>query len=250
MPLWNRDELPAELRDKKPQEILDALNRLKELESKTLDHEKEKTDWETKFQNQQTEFDQTRQRLQEMEQNAAREQAQPYMQQPQQPQEPTSMWTDPARYINEQTLGTQLWTVNANKGVARIEFRESLAPRDRRIFQKYLNEVEQAVNGMTPLSVQGTPQAWSTAFNYIKGVHDQEISKAESEGTQFFSEPASRGGEVQPPPPEDKLTAEEEEACRTFHWDPKGYLQRKKEAHIYQSEKGSYARYPVPPRKS
>jgi hypothetical protein len=69
----------------------------------------------------------------------------------------------------------------------------------------------------------------------------------EAEGTPFFSEPASRTAQPEPPP-EEKLSAEEEEVCKRFHWDPEGYLQRKKERSLHQSERGAFARYSVPER--
>jgi hypothetical protein len=93
---------------------------------------------------------------------------------------------------------------------------------------------------------QGMPQNWHTAFVYVKGLHEQDISKMEAENTPFFSEAGSRGAPTEPAPAEEKLTPEEEEACETFHWDKAGYLKQKKLGSMHQSEKGAYARFPVP----
>jgi len=80
-------------------------------------------------------------------------------------------------------------------------------------------------------------------------MHEADIARSEREGTDFYSEQGSRGGQPVPPP-EDKLTAEEEEVCMTMHWDPAGYRRQKKQASLMQSDKGAYARYPVPERKT
>ena len=37
----------------------------------------------------------------------------------------------------------------------------------------------------------------------------------------------------------DMLTPEEAEACRSFHWNPAGYLRRKREMAVYQDERGA-----------
>lgn len=244
---WNREELPPELRDKKPAEIADRLKKLEELETKSKEYETTRAELETKLTAQTSEFDQVKARLQEIEQNAAQQQAQPYMQPPPQPpQEPTSIWNDPDKYIAEKLASTQAATLFSLRNSARINFENNLSPRDRKIFKKYEGEVDRAMASY-PLQYQADPQYWNVALKYIKGDHEQDLSKADSADSPFFSEPASRGAAPEPPP-EEKLTAEEEEVCRRFHFDPKGYLQRKKERIILQGEKGAYARYPVPPR--
>lgn len=45
-----------------------------------------------------------------------------------------------------------------------------------------------------------------------------------------------------------KLTSEEEELCRRFHWDPVGYLKRKREMTMNQTEDGLHARFRVSER--
>lgn len=247
MVFWNRDQDPPELRGKKPEEIVEQLKRLQELETKSKEYETAKAELETKLNSQQGEHDQVKARLQELEQHAAQQQAQPYMQQPPQPPaEPTSIWNDPEKYINEKLASTQLATMYSLRNTARINFENNLSPRDRKIFKKYEAEVDRAMASY-PLQYQADPQYWNVALKYIKGDHEQDLSKADSADSPFFSEPASRGAAPEPPP-EEKLTPEEEEVCRRFHFDPKGYLQRKKERILLQGEKGAYARYPVPPR--
>jgi len=62
-------------------------------------------------------------------------------------------------------------------------------------------------------------------------------------------EPASHSTpDLSQPQPNDRLTAEEAEACRRFHWNPVGYLKRKQEAVFYQTETGPHIRFTVPER--
>lgn len=241
---WNRDELPPELRDKKPAEIAERLKKLEELEAKAKEFETNRADLETKFKEQSTEFDQVKAKLQEFEQAAAQQQAQPYMQQQAQQPEPSNIWNDPDRYIQEKLVPTQLGVLVANRNTAKLMFERNLSPRDMKIYRKYEGEVDKAMEGYD-WGKQGDARYWQMALTYIRGAHDQDISKLESGDSEFFSEPASRGATPEPPP-EEKLTAEEEEVCRRFHFDPKGYLKQKKAMSLHQSDKGGYARFPVP----
>lgn len=246
MAFWNREELPPELKDKKPEEIAEAMKKLKDLEmTRNADFEKQKSEYEEKLKQQSDRSDQMAAKLQEWEQAAA--QAQQQFRDQQAPQEPTSPWTDPDRYIDERTRGTQVAALGAARMAARLTFQQNLAPREQKIFSKYANEIDRTMDTYHPMA-QGMPQNWNTAFIYIKGLHEQEISKMESQATPFFSEPGSRGQEQEEPKPQDKLTAEEEEAVKKFHWSPEGYLKQKQRMNLLQSERGAYARFPVPER--
>lgn len=242
---WNRD-LPPELRDKKPEEIVEALKKLQELETKAKDFETSKAEMETKFNQQTTEFEQVRNKLQEMEQGVAAYQQQQQAQQQVQDQQPANVWNEPDRYIDQRTMPTQAMALHGGKMGAFLYFKDSLSPRDHQIFKKYQKEVEQTINAYQPAQ-QALPQNWFVAFNYVKGLHEQDIGKMEADNTPFFAEPGSRGAPPEPPP-EEKLTDEEKEVCKRFHWDEKGYLQQKKAGAIHQAEKGAFARYPVPVR--
>jgi hypothetical protein len=243
--LWNREETPAELRDKKPEEIVEALKKLEELKAQQERDFAARAEMEKKYNDQKSEYEQIKTRLTEWEQYGEAQKAQQYQNMA---PEPPNVWTDPDKYIDERTRGTQVAALAAARMAARLTFQQSLAPRENKIFQKYAGEVDKMMETYQPMA-QGMPQNWYTAFTYVKGLHEQEIAKAESTNTQFFSEPASRGTDVQQPPPEDKLTPEEEEVVQKFHWSPEGYLKQKKLATLHQSERGSFARFPVPERK-
>jgi uncharacterized secreted protein with C-terminal beta-propeller domain len=245
MVFWNREQVPPELQDKKPEEIAASLKRLKELEEQQAASATDKSKFEEQLKALQTEGETMKAKLSEWENAAAQASAQ--MQQQQSAQQPSSVWDDPDKYIDERTRGTQIAAMGAARMAARLTFQQGLTPRDQKIFNKYGSEIDKTMETYHPMA-QGMPQNWHTAFVYIKGLHEQDISKMEAENTPFFSEPGSRGAQQETKPAEEKLTPEEEEACETFHWDKAGYLKQKKAGAMYQSEKGAYARFPVPTR--
>lgn len=237
MAFWERDKLPPELRDKKPEEIVAALAAAqKATEDKTV-AEAAAADAAARLATQTTEFEQMKARMAQLEAN----------QKPPEPEitsEPASPWVDPAKFVEEQTRGTQNVALAAGVMAAKMYFMQNLDARDQKIFRKYEKEVEQAVQTYQP-AARVMPQSWLTAFLYTKGVHEKDIMKAESTNSDFFSETASRGQQPDPPP-KDKLSPEEEAMCEAMHWNKEGYLKQKKQGAIMQGEKGQYARYPVP----
>ena len=248
---WNRNDLPAELKDRKPEEIVEALKKLDQLESRSKEFETTKTELENQLNTQKGEYETVRQKLHDME--AGVQQAQQQWQQWQQQQqqgEPPNIWSNPEQYIQDRIQqnigGTQVVALGAARMGAALHFENSLSPRDKKIYKKYAKEVEQAINAYQP-AAQGQPQNWYVAFNLIKGLHEQEIGKMEADSTPFFAEPGSRGAEP-PPPPEDKLTADEEDIVRRMHWDPAGYLKQRQQMTTHTAEKGAYAKFPVPMR--
>jgi hypothetical protein len=239
--LWGKkdEELPEALRGKTPEQIADALNKAAQLEQQVTDLTSAKTTAETTVTQLRSEFDTVKSKLDEMEANA----------QPKTPptvNEPPSIWTDPQAYVQDQTKDTQNIALMSGMMSAKMYARQGLGERDAKIWRKYEKEIDGTMNGFTPQQ-KVLPQSWLLALTLVKGQHEQEIAQAERDGNDFFSEGPSRGA-APPPPTEDKLTPEEEEACRTFHWDPKGYLARKKQMRVNQSEKGGYASFPVPQR--
>jgi hypothetical protein len=240
MTFWGKhteEDLPAELRGKSPQEIAEALRKAEAATTAATAAETARTAAETARAAQQTELDALKARNTELEANQKPVVEQPIV------QEPPTIWTDPQQFIQDQTKGTTLLALQAGIMSAKMYFMQQLSPRDVKIFKKYEKEVEQAVNAVQPHQ-RVMPQTWLNMLLYVKGMHDQEIAKAERDSTDFFSETPSRGvSEL--PAPQDKLTEEEEQICRTFHYDPVKYLENKKKGAVSQSSKGAYARYSV-----
>jgi hypothetical protein len=235
--LWNREELPAELKDKKPDEILAALKEAENAKGVVQAANDAKTQAEAAAQQAKTEIEQMKARMVELEANQK-------LPDPPPPDEPASPWVDPEKFVAEQTKGVNQVALNAGLLAAKMYFLQNLPPRDQKIFKKYEKDVEAVVATFTP-AARVMPQSWMNAFLYAKGMHEQDIRKAESESSDFFSETPSRGAHEEPAPA-DKLTPEEEETCRRFHYDPVKYLANKKAATVKQSEKGAYSSYAVP----
>jgi|HubBroStandDraft_4_1064222.scaffolds.fasta_scaffold282508_2 hypothetical protein len=237
MAFWERDKLPPELRDKKPEEIVAALADAQKAIADKATADAAAADAASKLATQTTEFEQMKTRMVQLEANQKPPIEEEHV-------EPASPWTDPVKFIDEQTRGTQNVALAAGVMAAKMYFMQNLDSRDQKIFRKYEKEVEQAVQTYQP-AARVMPQSWLTAFLYTKGVHEKDIMKAESTGSDFFSETPSRG-QQDDPPPQDKLTAEEEAMCDAMHWNKEGYLKQKKQGAVMQGEKGAYARYPVP----
>lgn len=244
MAFWGKhddDDLPPELKDKTPKEIAAALKKADEIRTaaeKTLADAKE---MDAKLTAQTTEYDAMKVRMAELEANQ-KEPIAPVM------DEPASPWTDPEKFVRDQTKATTGVALTAGLMAAKMYFMQNLTTRDQKIFKKYEKETEGVISTFA-VEARVMPQSWMNAFLYVKGLHDVDIQKAESSKSDFFSETPSRG-QTPEPEPTDQLTAEEEEVCRTFHYDPKSYLERKKSAVLNQSSKGAYGKYPVPTTRS
>jgi hypothetical protein len=254
MALWDKrfgntdDDLPPELRDKTPAQIAAALKKAAETEAALTAANTAKTAAETAAQAQQTEFQAMKDKLAALEANAQKTPEQ--LEAERLAAEPASPWVDPEKFVQDQTKNTTMLALQSGMLTAKLYFMQSLTPRDKKIFTKYEKEVEQNVNSMMPQQ-RVMPQTWFNMLLYVKGVHEQEIAKAEQSSTDFFSETPSRG---QTPDAEqqsnEKLTAAEEETCRIFHYDPVKYLENKKKGQVLQAEKGAYSRYAVPVKQS
>lgn len=238
MAFWNRDELPPELKDLKPEEISAKLKKADEIRvaaEKTLADAKE---METRLGNQTTELDTMRARMTELEANQRPPEP------PAAPEDPPSPWLDPEKFVDQRVQGLAGVALQSGMMTAKMYFRQNLSERDLRIFKKYESEVDAGINTM-PVAQRVMPQSYLNMFLYVKGSHEMDIRKAEADKTDFFSEAPSRG-QSDPTPPADQLSDEEAEICRKFHYDPVKYLANKKSATLSQSSKGSYARYAVP----
>lgn len=237
---FNRDDdegdLPEELRGKSPKEVAAALKKAKEDADKLAAAELARTEAEGKVTARDNEFEQMKTRMAELEAN---QKPAPVIEN----NEPPSIWEDPAKFVQDQTRDSTSIALQAGLMAAKMYFQQGLTARDQKIFKKYEKEVSDCVATFAP-QARVVPQGWMNAFLYVKGGHEQDISKAESSSTDFFSETPSRGHQDEPAP-DDKLTDEEAAMCRSMHWDPVAYLERKKKGTTHSSAKGAYAKFSV-----
>src|SRR5271165_413596 len=173
------DEVPVELRDKTPAQVAEALRKAKEQEAATTKAEEARVAAEAGAASLQQELDAMKVRNAELE--ASR-------QPPPKPdvQEPPSIWEDPTKFVQDQTRGIAGVALQAGVMAAKMYFTQGLTARDQKIFRKYEKEVEQVVQTFAP-EARVMPQGWLNGFLYIKGLHDSDISKAESDKSDFFS---------------------------------------------------------------
>lgn len=235
------DEVPESLRDKTPAEVAAALQETEGLKQQLADAKKASDDATAARVALQNDFDQQKTRLTELE-GRSQQKTTEELEAERLAAEPPSPWLSPEKFVADQTKGVANVALNAGLMAAKMYFMQNLASRDQKIFKKYEKEVEAVVATFAP-EARVMPQSWMNGLLYVKGLHEQDISKAESTGTEFFSEGASRSGGEREPEVNDKLTEEESAMCKAMHWDEAGYLKRKKEMTLSQSSKGSYARF-------
>lgn len=245
MAFWNRSidskDLPESMREKRPEEIVAMLSKYEEMEKAIAEEKKRREEIEQKQTERQSEFDQMKGKLAELE---AR-QPPPPSETPPPPEEPPSPWMDPHGFVRNEMKPLANVALTSGMMTAKMYFEQGLRDRDRRIFKKYEDEVVKGVNTFAP-EARVMPQSWFNMFMFVKGSHEDDIRKAETEDpSSFFSEMPSRG-ESPEPVVEDRLTPEEEEVCRKFHYDPKRYLEARKQAQIKGGAKGMFATYTVP----
>lgn len=241
MAFWNREELPPELSGKKPEEIVAALKEAETHAAAAKAAGEAKTAAETAAAAAKTEAERLAARVAELEAAATTTTTTTATTTE---TTPASPWIDPEKFVQEQTAGITAVALHSGMMAAKMYFTQGLTPRDQKIFKKYEAEVEKGVNTFAP-AARVMPQSWMNIFLYVKGLHDVDIHKAESDKADFFSEVPSRGAHDEPPP-EDKLTEEEEQVCRVMHFDPKKYLEQKKQGATFGSGKGMYAKFSVP----
>jgi hypothetical protein len=238
----NDDDLPAELRGKKPEELAALIRKAGELETALAAEKTERDALKTKLDSTTSEFDTIKAKLADIEAKTTTTTTTTV----DEPDEPASPWVDPQKFVQEQTKDIAAVAVTTGMMTAKMYFMQQLTERDAKIFKKYEKEVEQGVMTFAP-QARVMPQSWFNCFMFVKGVHEGDIKKSESEKTDFFAETASRtGGQHEDTELVDKLTAEEEETCRVMHWDPKSYLERKKASQLTSHSKGASLHYGVP----
>lgn len=237
MVLWgkqNEPPVPEILQGKTPEQIADALKRYEEMEKQLKQFADERTAMDARFNEQKTQFDTMQAKLTQMEQAAAV---------PPPPVDDTSIWADPDKYIANKLNVAQQPALYSGMLTAKMYAMNQLGPRDKKIFTKYEKEIDKMAESLTPQQ-RVMPQSWMMLLTMAKGQHDVEISNAERDHTDFFSESGQTG--VQPPPtepPPDKLTDDEETVCRVMHWDREAYQREKKGAQLRQSDRGGYMHF-------
>ena len=237
MSLWNKKddpELPPELKDKSPQEILAMLNEAKETKTRldALAAEKTTTDGELA-----TIKTQLAENATLIEQLKANQKDPP----PPKTDDPPNPWLDPDKWVAGKMEPAMMTAMYGAFMSCKMLVKEQLDDDDKRIFKKYEKEIDQAMQGYPP-QARIIPDNWMSALNIVKGRHLKEIAKMFESGGEFFSE-GSHTGRHEEPTPETKLTPEEEAACKAMHWDPKTYLENRAKMSMVRTEKGSLARF-------
>lgn len=205
MAWWKKEdnELPAELRDMKPEDLVKAVKdsqRVSELE--------------TQLQQRNTEFEDVKTRLETIEANQPQPQPQPGQRQP------TSVLVDEEKAFQERQAPLAMTTLLIGAQTARMQAKQSLGST----FAKFEKEIEAEMERI-PLGSRIHIDSWRNIHDMVVGRHMHEIAK---EPGQYFTEPG--GGTPPPEPPQnpDKLSDEEVKVAKKMGVSEEQYLKSKK----------------------
>jgi hypothetical protein len=148
---------------------------------------------------------------------------------------PTSFLVDEERAFAERIAPLAVATFENQAQSAKFMARSSLKnPIDAKIWDKYEAEIDQVMQGIA-LQFRAQPQVWINALDTVAGRHRHEISKMQSEKTDFFAETASGGGNGGPgggQEQDEDLSPQETNIALKMGLKPEDYKKYKKEATI------------------
>ena len=134
MAFWNRSidskDLPESLRDKSPEELAAMLAKYDEMQQAVTEEKKKREELEQKASAAQSEFDQVKGRLAELE---SRQQPPPQQEPPPAPEEPPSPWIDPSGFVRNEMKNVANVALVSGMMTARMYFEQNLSQSDRKI---------------------------------------------------------------------------------------------------------------------
>lgn len=198
------EELPEELRDMKPEDLVKAVKdsqRVAELE--------------TKLEQRNAEFDGVKQRLDAIEANQPESAPNPNA-----PQRPTSVLVDEERAFAERQAPLAMTTLLIGANAAKSQAKMMLGPT----YAKFEKEIEAEMEKV-PLGSRIHTESWKNVHDMVVGRHMSEIAK---EPSQYFTEPGGGTPPPEPKPDPDKLSDEEVKIARKMGVSPEQYLASKK----------------------
>lgn len=139
---------------------------------------------------------------------------------------PTSVLLDEDAAFAERLGPTQNFMLVQGAMTAKMVARDGLSKRDRFMWDKWSGEIDTLME-REPLPRRALPGTWLAALTYIKGQHIDDLTKPD-----FFVEAGAGESGGLPAPkvlPADKLTPEEEAACKRMKIKPEVYLAQRKE---------------------
>ena len=230
MPWFKDDEVPDKLKGKTPQEIAKALEDAEELKAKHMELEAAAATKDQELTATRSEFEATKQKLQEIEANRNR-------QAESEPRRggPTSVLVDEDKAFAERVGPVAMVALQSGMLAAKQEARrqveiKSRDPKNKNdlgIFLRYEAEIEDLMSKEAP-ERKIIPQVWLNAFTYIKGIHVNDIIASVQKGEAFGLE----GGSTSQAPPteqnDDKLSPEELRVASKMRVSPENYLKQKK----------------------
>lgn len=237
MPWWNKkdEELPEELRDMKPEDLVAAVKASKKVE--TLEAELAERPKQAALDELNATLEEAKNRL------ASIEEGRGDGRQERQVQATTSFLVDGDRAFAERAqplvgMTLQLGAQSAkNEARRRLENNQRTQPGniDAYLWDKFENEIEEMSKTIPAVSLTN-PLTWLNCFHTAKGRHADAIAQHRAEGKgEYFIETGGAGGGRPADRPEEPaaLSEKEKKIAKGMGMTPEEYQKFKKEQVVY-----------------
>lgn len=238
--LKNKEELPEELREMDPKDIVAAVKRSKELETELATQKTAYTDLNTKFETFNTEFEKkVEAQVTELVAKAGGKKNDD----PPPKTQFADFLTDPDRAFAERAQPVAALALNTAgyvaKEAARRKFQNAQRANqgknfDGYFFEKYENEIEELARTV-PAQQLANPATWEHIYFNVKGRHADEIAQQYKDGKLDIGIESGatgargNGGADGGAGDADKLTPQELKIAARMGRTPEEYLKQKKE---------------------
>jgi hypothetical protein len=226
------EDIPEEIRGLNESQLVERIKELNTTKTQLAELQTASQTKDTQISEIQTQLNETKQALQNLQDERAKDGRRESQQnQHQQTEEITSVFDNEDEAIRQrvakQTEGLQQVAFNSGALTAKMYATSQLQRYETsgnkeyknamRIFNKYEADIDKIVASYPP-EVRANPLTWVNAFVYVRGLHMNDIMEAvtSNKAGEFFGE---TGGGTEPPPPdkkEDQVTPEEDRVFSKF----------------------------------
>lgn len=243
MPWFDKSDarVPDEIRDARPEELIEAVKFYKENKDKVPQISSELETTKQSLASIEAQHNETKNKLASLEQGIQEAQRQRHTS-PKDPEAPVDFFDDPDKAFNQRQGPRDMLILNTRAQVAQMGFEGGLLNEpgrfgdDPKVYKKYQKEVVDLMQ-KEPLVNQGNPQVWKNAFLLVKGLHADEIHEARKSNDTggFFGETPKPA-----PSPEaqqkDEVTDDDRAAAKRYGVTPEEVLASRKAIKIMPVE--------------
>lgn len=232
--------IPEELRDAKPEELLEAVKFYKDNKEKVPQITTELETTKQSLASIEAQHNETKNKLATIEQGIAEAQRQRHAPQAQ-PEGQVDFFDDPEKAFNQRQGPRDMLILNTRAQVAQMGFEGGLLNEpgrfgdDPKVYKKYQKEVVDLMS-KEPLVNQGNPQIWKNAFLLVKGLHADEIHDARKSNDSVFFGETPKSAPSPETQPKDEVTDDDRKAAKRYGITPEEVLASRKNLRIMPVE--------------